>query len=310
MEGTEGETGGECALKVAADTNRLGGITQRRFNAAWREMLGSRLHVVPQVAGELVLHRLKLDQLPEEVKRLEASLAAGERRTRGAIMADLSDLWWARELLRVDSPYELTRMTEDEHEQVREICLNIDPSCFPSTPPEDVWRNSDTIIVAQALVTGQNLLVTGDFRTINHHRVNDWADKHGPQHGVNEPGEVFVQDLLMTELYPDREGALDLCAFVLGASWPDDPAADFNEVDAALRGMLGAMEGARLGDTKQVVEDAWRGCNHPEELMDWVRGNLPNRMRASEKRHPALSGWRVPQMPSKAQRNDSQSCRP
>ena len=93
----------------------------------------------------------------------------------------------------------------------------------------------------------------------------------------------------MPRMYAGPEGKRELCAIGLGAAWPGTPDASLVDVERALQGMLGAMEGARLGDTGAVIADTWRSIPDPETLLEEVCLRLPERMRASERRHPAFA---------------------
>lgn len=215
--------------------------------------------------------------------------ASATPRPHGKYLLRESDLWWAEELLRDDGPYELIRMCREEHERADAICDNIDPRAFPRIHPEEVPTHADTIGIAQALATGQQMLVTGNMRSIDHTEVNDWAARHAESYAIEHPDVMQVQDELMPRMYAGSDGRRELCAIGLGASWPGAPDARLAEVERAFEGMLGAMEGARLGDTGAVITDTWRSIPDPETLLEEVRARLPKDMRASERRHPAFA---------------------
>ncbi len=264
--------------------------TQRRFNVAWREMSGEKLLLLPQVAHEIMHRRIDPEHLEEEVERAGGML---ERVRNSATARELllreSDLWWACELLREDGPYGLISMSRDDRERAEAICDNIDPNAFPAIRPEEVPTHGDTLIIAQALATGQRMLVTGNMRSIEHNAVNDWAARHATSYGIEHPEVMQVQDEVMPRTYAGPERKLELCAIGLGAAWPADIGAPLADVGHALEGMLGAMEGARLGDTGAIIGNTWRSARDPEALVESVRKRLPEKMRASERSHPAFA---------------------
>ena len=265
--------------------------TQRRFNVAWREMSGEKLQLLPQVAHEIMHRRIDPEHLEEETERASSMLerVRNSATTRELLLRE-SDLWWAGQLSREDGPYGLIPMSRDERERAEAICDNIDPGAFPAIRPEEVPTHGDTLIIAQALATGQHMLVTGNMRSIEHNAVNDWAARHATTYGIEHPDVVQVQDEVMPRTYAGPERKLELCAIGLGAAWPADLDASLAEVSRALEGMLGAMAGARLGDTGAVIANTWRSVRDPEALVESVRGRLPRMMRASERSHPAFKG--------------------
>ncbi len=231
-------------MPITVDTNRIMFPTQRRFNAAWREMSGGRLRLLPQVAREIMHHRVDPDFLEEEAERAKAGL---ERIRNSATERELllreSDLWWAKELLKDNGPYELISMSREQREQAEAICDNMDAGAFPGIRPEEVPTHSDTIIIAQALATGQQMLVAGNMRSIEHNTVNHWAEHHAATYDIEHPDVLYVQDELMPEMYAGQERKLELCAIGLGAAWPADPNASSEGIERALDRMVGAYGG-------------------------------------------------------------------
>ena len=278
-------------MPITVDTNRIMFPTQRKFNAAWREMSGDRLCLLPQVAREIMHHRIDPEFLEDEAERAKVGLArVRNSATARELMLRQSDLWWAEQLLNDDSPYGLIPMSREQHERAEAICDNIDPRAFPRIRPEEVPTSSDTLIIAQALATGQQMLVTGNMRSIEHNDVNKWAERHAAVYEIEHPHVMHVQDETMARMYAGPEPKIELCAIALGAAWPGDPSASFDEVESALEGMLGAMEGARLGDTGTVIADTWLSAPDPNALLESVRRRLPEKMRACERSHPAYPG--------------------
>lgn len=277
-------------MALTLDTNRILFPTQRRFNAAWQEMSGAKVRLLPQVAREVTHHRIDLEFLDDEVRRArEALTRVRNHATKRELLLRKSDLWWANELLRKDGLYELVDMSLEQRERADAICEVIDPRAFPRTRPEEVPTHSDTIIIAQALATGQTMLVTGNMRSIDHAEVNEWAARHADTYGIEHPDVLHVQDELMPVMYAGPERRIELCAIGLGAAWPEDVDATWDDMDRALQGLVRAMVGARLEDTGTAIAHAWREAADPETLLASVRSRLPEKMRKSERRHPALA---------------------
>ena len=276
-------------MAITVDTNRIMFPTQRRFNAAWREMSGERLRLLPRVASEIMHRRIDTEFLEDEVERAEAGLArVRNSATEKELLKRESDLWWAKELLRDDSPYELISLSREQRERAEEICEHIDPRPFTSLRPEEVPLHDDTMIIAQALVSGQQMLITGNMRSIEHDEINYWAERHAATFDIEYPDVLYVQDEIMPRMYAGTERKLELCAIGLGAAWPFNPGAGEKAVRRALKGMLGAMHGARLENTGICIESAWREAADPDALLESVRRRLPEKMRASERTHPVV----------------------
>ena len=281
----------EIIGKITVDANRLMFPTQRRFNAAWQEAAGRKLRLLPQVALEMTHRRIDPGDLENEIERARTNL---ERVRNSATHRELllreSDLWWSEELLRPDSPYELIAMQTEERERAEAICENIDPRAFPGMRAEEVPTNSDTMIIAQALVTGQKMLITGNMRLIEHNDVHAWAARHQEEYGIKHPDILYVQDEIMPKIFAGPEGKDALCRIGLAAAWPDNPQATMEEVKERLTGMISAMKGARLEETGIVIAQTWRMTPDPEGMLESVRARLPVRMRGSEARHPTFAG--------------------
>ena len=61
-------------MATTVDTNRIMFPTQRRFNAAWREMSGERVRLLPHVAHEIMHRRMDTEFLEEAMERAEAGV--------------------------------------------------------------------------------------------------------------------------------------------------------------------------------------------------------------------------------------------
>lgn len=276
-------------MGITLDANRVIFPTQRRFNAAWQEMSGGKVRLLPQVASELTHHRLDLDHLEDQAHRARAALRRAENTaTRRELLLRRSDLWWAEELLRDDGVYGLVSMTRHQHERANAICDAIDARAFPNVRRDEVPTHSDAIIIAQALATGQSMLITGNMRSIDHAAINDWASQNAGKFDLQQPDVLHVQDEVMPRLFASPQQRLELCAIGLAASWPEDVDATWEQVDAAFQRMLSVMPDALLDDTAAAIANAWMTVPEPEALLEATKSRLPHKMRASERRHPAM----------------------
>ena len=252
-------------------------------------MEGLRVQVLPQVARELMGHLIVAEDLETGRERVSEDLQqSGNQRPQYLQRHRLSALWWADELLSPDSVYRLLELTLEQEELADKLCREIAPDAFQRA---DVPGNSDTRIIAQALVTGQRMLITSNMRPVLHHDVNRWAGENADRFGFVHPDILHVQDEVMPRLYCGPEGRRKLLEFALGAVWPGG-APDIDAVEDALYRLTrrATMQGALLADTAVVIEEGWETERDPQALLERVRANLPERMIASEQRHPAWPG--------------------
>ena len=286
----------ETPASLTFDTNRLLFPTQRRFNTAWMELQGERLRVLPHVARELTHFRFDFrdaaatqEQLTDARERLDREQ---NQLTRKEHLLRAADLWWARALSDPASPYELVTLTAGQRERVEGLCAAFPPEYFPRTPREQVPEYGDAIIIAEALVTGQSLLLTGNMYSVLHHRINDWSERHQAFFELPTADVLRAQDQFMPEAFAGDAAAERLCGIALAAAWPDNPDAPMEVIEQQLRGALAAMHGARLGDTAICIAETWRLAPDPESIVRRVRARLPKRMRANEREHPAYPAAR------------------
>ena len=289
---------------ITFDANRVSYPTQTRFNAAWLEMSGQKVRLLPQTAFETMGGLMNPLDLETDRERRREDLERHERyATPRETLALRIALWWADELTRKDSPYEVIALTREQRERAEEICQEIDPSAFPRVRPEEVATHSDTIIIAQALASAQDMLITGNMRSILHDDVTHWAEQNAARFAIEKPRVLYVQDEAMTSLFTGPEGRAALCEIAIAAAWPKNSNASFDQVEAGLLAMLEACDGARLGDTAKKIGETWRTSNDRNQMVEHARARLPNKMRASERRHPTF----VPEKDRQASMEQSRS---
>lgn len=255
-------------------------------------MRGQRVRLLPEAVTELTHGRFDAtdaDGLPYQLEQARARLQHSHNRlTPHERLARRADIWWMSELLTDDTPYELIRLDADERERVHAVCQAMPAAYFPRTQPEQVPEYGDTVLIAQALVTGQRLLLTGNMHSVIHHAVNEWSADNQERFGFPETRILQTQDHIMPRAFARDDKREQLCAIALAAAWPDDPQADIDAIERNLHGALKAMHrGAALADTATCIAETWRTTAEPERILEDARRNLPERMRASERRHPA-----------------------
>ena len=274
-------------LQISLDSNRLMKPTQRRFNATWLEFSGDALNVLPQVARELTNGKFIGDLDSSLDYAAEALRIARQREDEPIAFIAACDLWWLDEFIRQDSPYRLVTLSREENIQATELRRSLPSEAFPRIGKEDIVTDSDAIIISQALVKSQNLLITSDSRSLRHDVINEWIQAQGNERGIRSQAMLFVQDEIMPALFAGKEE--DLLYIALAASWPGDPALSNQEVAASFDRQLRAMlTGALLPNTAELIRSQWRGMTTSREtILSYVRENyLPEKTRLSEARHP------------------------
>ena len=279
------------SVGITFDTNRLTHVAPRRFNVAWREFEGDKVHVLPKVASELMGHAIRAERLEEGADSLRRELVVddnrlGEQTKRHYRRA----LWWAEELMRADSPYVMQTLSHDQLELSHNVCAAIDRRVFERLGVfDDIGEHADAIIVSQALASNTRLLMTADTR-INVSILDDWVVKHGREFGVEAEFGVVLQDEFFQQEYTSEEDFLELFAVVLGAYWPFDEHASNDEVLGQFQDSLRRLEEGETGlrKTAELMRLRWGDEPRKDMLVEYVRNNLPSGLRASEDRHPSL----------------------
>ncbi len=275
-------------MLLALDTNRLIKPTQRRISAAWLESTGDTLTVLPQVAHELTHGKYNTDlelALKQSYETLDAVYMRGDTHI-GFIVE--CDIWWIKELLDKDSMYTIAELNREEYERSIDIRKSFPVEAFPSRSREDLTNDSDAIIISQALLKNQNLLITSDSNTLKPGVFNEWLLRKGNEHGVSSDPVLFVQDDVLKDLFEGNEHEL-LC-IVIGAAWPRDIDARSNEVISNFEGQLSAMKaGALLPKIAAMIEREWSQVKNESRVLAFVKEHyIPHKTRQSEHRHPAV----------------------
>ncbi len=276
-------------MGICFDSNRLMKPTQRIFSAAWLESIAETVHVLPQVARELTHDKYVVDPIAD-LEAAKNTLRRVQQRGNERIEYIVAcDVWWLNEFVRNESPYELVQLNAAKERYAAELRKVFPRSAFPHEHKDDIETCHDAIIVSEALVTSQRLLITSDEHSLKHKPLNEWVHRHANEYGLESGPVVFVQDDVLSTVF-----ALDeqrLLSIALGAAWPDEYAANATVVER-FQGQLQAMYGgALLSRTAAMIERAWDELTEQEKMttLDHVREHyLPARTRHSESLHPAL----------------------
>ena len=273
------------------DTNRLSLPTQRRFNAAWTLSTANRpVRILPHVLSELTNHRVRLGSIEEEIERLEDLILSNSNEApRNIVTGWRCDLWWLQEVARPDSPYEAIEISLEQQGRAMELRNLFPRDAFTGVASkEEIVSDPDAIIVSQALVTGEPILITGNMRLVNHYEINQWATANADRLGLKHPNILHDQDHFLCSTYTTPKRRLTLCVIALQSVWNDDGAKpSVQEAEDALSALFQRFEGAKLKDTGDMLDCFWRDCADPEEVIEMAAATIPANMIESELRHPA-----------------------
>lgn len=275
---------------ITFDTNRLGGVSQRRFNVAWREIGGERTTLLPRVAYELMGHRIQVDDLEGGVQAVqEELLRRGNRLRPKQKLWGQSVLWWASELLREDSPYVALTLSNEQQDKADEICEQVDRRAFLRLRIGDrLSDHADAVMVSEALATNTKILITNDTG-IHDGLITQWALDNADRFAFETPFILVQQDRFFLEEYVHEADFVSLFKIILGASWPEDTHASIETVVRHFDRYIEVLAERETGlrGTAAVIREYWRDDGRKDDLIEHMREHLPERLRASEARHPA-----------------------
>ncbi len=274
------------------DTNRLGKVTQRKFNACWRELEGEPVYLLPKIAGELTGNRINPYSIELGIEATEKALhAQANTLTPKQRRWGQSILWWANAFLDTGSLYQVRLLSAREQEKAEAICDALDRSAFPDLKMGiDTADHADAVIVSEALATNTKILITSDAN-MDHAKIHQWAAQNATTFDIEEPYFLFEQDAFLHENYATETGLLFLYHIVLGASWPLHGAPAHQDILDEIQRTLTVMAQRESGFNRvgHRLAQAWHKDPRKDDMIEYVRDHLPEKMRCSERQHPALN---------------------
>ena len=230
---------GDERLGPAFDTNTLIRPTQRKLVGVWMDDVGLPTLVLPQVRDELT-------------KRPAVS--------RGFAS---SDAWLMMEQT-AGAPFQWPRFDRQQELQALDIRRTFTQPCFPNTPVDGIVDHGDAIAISEALVLGVDLMVTGDFTSIDHHEVN-----HLVRQSLGRNAAIVVTlDSALMQAYSGGELAEQLLVNALATVAPEPHVQwSVDEAFADLNRLCKAMLGSRLTDTVAKLGARWE---HSRDLASVV----------------------------------------
>ena len=227
----------------AFDTNTLIRPTQRKLVGVWMDDVDLPTLVLPQVRSELTRRPV--------VSRSFASC----------------DDWLMMEQTP-GAPFRWPRLDREQELLALDIRQMFTQPCFPNTPVDDIEDHGDAIAISEALVLGVDLMVTGDFTSIDHHEVN-----HVARQSLGRNTAVVVTlDSTLTQAYPGGELADQLLVNALATVAPESHLQwSVDEAFEDLNRLRNAMLGSRLTDTVAKLGIRWECSRDLQSVVERAR---------------------------------------
>ena len=308
----------EGFARLVWDSNRIWTKAGRLLHGVGQEAMDQKLCVVPRIAEELVPGVAVNDLVGtlEDMRRAWSNPQRvafwGRHETVEPETALKWRTWRIEEWLREDSIHELLLLDAEQEAKAREFLKetgkrNLLKHGDQSTAP----RVPDVQILCQAAALGEKVVMTENFRSINHIGVNAWA-RELKRRGEFQGLRLIERPSRVLETWcEDHPGWMLRC--VMAAAWPDDGLGTTLEVENATRTFasnMGEHELAPLGvhalselemesDIASVVEAVRRGmpsAAHEAEARspNGTHGSRRNwRETAPGKPKDPAQGWRL-----------------
>ena len=274
-------------MKTYFDQNRLSPQSDRRFHAADLEPLNGCLQVVPAVVERLA---------PQVVvgawswsERMLAGLEremAPDRVSPGEIVGWRKQRWWCHQWQKPNGLYQVRELSLEEKEISKNLLgpRGIPPECFPRADGA-LEDDNDANIIAQVITVGGTLLLTSNMVMVDDEALEKWFAENHNRWPVPSTSHRLVErvDDLYNRWWDTRTGKVVLTESVVGAFWPEEVSASVELVRlSALDGLKKLARGHFQTFAPKVIEHIESDAEI-EKRIEYVRGNLPVRMRRAER---------------------------
>ena len=227
-------------LGPAFDSNILSRPTQRKFVGCWMDRAGLDTLILPQVWRELIA-------------------------TPSGMSPTSSVRAWLRMAETPETPFHWASLDAEQAKTAAEIRSLFTQVCFPRSAPDEITTNSDAIIISEGVALNTDVLVTGDFRSIDHYEVNNVLAKGL---GRNSPFVVTLDDALM-EAYSGGELGEEMLSMALACvcpthvnAWPVDDAF------SALERLRDVLVGANMPRVSERLLNRWECSRNLERVVE------------------------------------------
>lgn len=226
-------------LGPAFDSNLLSRPTQRKFVGCWMDRAELDTLILPQVWRELTA-------------------------TPSGLSPASSTRAWLRMEKTPEAPFRWAALDAEQAAAAAEIRGLFTQACFPRSAPDEITTNSDAIIISEGVSLNTDVLVTGNFRSIDHFEVNNVLVQGL---GRNSRFVVTLDDALM-EAYSGGELGEELLATALACVAPNDVGAwSVDDAFSALNGLRQVLVGANMPRTSERLFNRWDCCRDLGKLV-------------------------------------------
>ena len=239
--------------KLVWDSNRVWSSASRRLHGAGQEMMNQNLYVVPRIAQELV-PGVAVEDLQGTLDDMRRAWADPQRMRHWGRNDELEPetalkwrIWWVEEWLRTDSIHELLTLDTEAQAKARTLLAETGERTLLKEGRQSLApRTADVQILCEAAALGEKVVMTENFRSINHIGVNAWArelHRRGEFRGrrlIERPSRV------LEAWCEDHPGWMLRC--VMAAAWSADGATlSAESATRAFAERMGEQELAPLG---------------------------------------------------------------
>ena len=220
-------------LGPAFDTVTLIRPTPRKLACLWVEQAGLRTPLLPTVWDQLTY----------------------KRKSASAVNVNVAS--WERIASYKDAPFRWVELDDGQKDAVDDLLQHFTQPCFPRLTADQIPDDPDANIIAEALVTGTDVLVTQDVNTIDHDEINHVIER---RLGANA-GFVLTLDKALGQAFRGGEAANHLLTLALATIAPSQ-SQEWN-VGAAYEDLMRlckALAGANVRDTATRLVTRWEQC--------------------------------------------------
>lgn len=165
----------------------------------WMELSDLVVVVLPTVKDELLFKRPN----PTKDERL---------------LDELFENVWLETWAKSDSPYEHVALTAEQNERAKDLLRSFTLRCFPKAPSKEaIARLPDAHVLAEAVATQVDMVVTNNMASIDHTEVNALVRSIAAS---NENILTNADDALL-QSHVGAEGSRHFLTMFLAATWPD-----------------------------------------------------------------------------------------
>ena len=291
---------------ITFDTSVLCRPFDRRFVMAAWELLGARVPILPRVVKELygVMAHNESDYwdkvIEGQVRRTGASYTVERKLAIGAAVIEATQRWISDEIDSQETAdsetnaLDLIEMTRLDRLRVPKVARDIPARCFRGPSRND--HLGDRLVIAEAVITGHQILASKNRTSIKREEINHWLKK---EHGVNADLVQEADDVLLrTMLYHGLDTNQFSLRSVLLSALPERETSP-ERIAEIMNRFFESLGKSSFPDCADAAERGWHS-EHALDLIEQIRHRMGESLaRATEARRVHMvreaaqrAGWR------------------